>query len=120
MSAGSLKRSGRSARSPHTHPHLTERQQLAVALKESAASFPVSSSVEPPYGGPLRVWVVIVLYLIAGTALPVTVHTQWHGFNPIQAFLAFFLILNSLICLWEISLGLHITYVVTPSDLFEK
>jgi hypothetical protein len=115
MSASSSKRSGRSgARSPHVHPHLTERQQLAVALKESAASSPVSLSVEPPSGGVLRVWVVIALYLIAGTALPVTVHTQRHGFNPIQAVLAFFLILNSLICLWEIALGLQITYVALP------
>ena len=116
MSAVLPKRSSRSAaRSPHVHPHLTERQQLALALKESAGSSPVAHSAKRSPVGFLRVWMVIAIFLVSGTALPVTYHSQRYGFNPIQAALAFFLILNVLICFWEISLGLHIMCVKNDS-----
>jgi hypothetical protein len=112
------KRSSQSAaRSPHAHPYLTERQQLALALKQSADSSPVPVSAKPSTGGFLQVWMVIVTFLVVGTALPVTLHTQRHGFNALQASLAFFLILNILICFWEISLGLHIGCVKKPCML---
>jgi hypothetical protein len=104
-------RSGRSsARSPHAHPFLTERQQLALALKQSAES-PASSTAHTSSGGFLRVWMAIALFLVSGTALSVSAHSQRHGLNTLQASLAFFLVLNILICFWEISLGLHITCV---------
>jgi hypothetical protein len=116
MSAVLQKRSSRSAaRSPHAHPHLTERQQLALALKESADSSPDPHLAKRLPAGFLRIWMVIAIFLVAGTALPVTYHSQRYGFSPLQAALAFFLILNVLICFWEISLGLHIMCVKNNS-----
>jgi hypothetical protein len=109
MPATPSKRSGRpAARSPHMHPDLTEQHLRAVAPKKSAKISPEADHA--PFGF-FRVWMVIALFLIAGTALPVTIHTLQYGFSPLQASLAFFLVLNVLICFWEISLGLHITYV---------
>jgi hypothetical protein len=106
------KRGSRSpARSSHAHPHLTERQQLALALKQSAGSSSVPSASKYSPSGFIRVWMVILVYLVAGTILPVTIHARLHGFNALQAALAFFLVLNVLICFWEISLGIHIMCV---------
>jgi hypothetical protein len=90
-----------STRSPHAHPFLTERQQISLILKESVESPPA------PIGSQ---WMVIAVFLCAGIVLPIYAHTKQFGFSPIQASLAFFLVLNVLICMWEISLGLHITY----------
>lgn len=107
------RRSGRSAaRSPHAHPDLTEQRELAVSSQKSASPTVVSPITVPASGSFLRVWMVIALFLFAGTALSITVHSRFHGFNPLQASLAFFLTLNVLICFWEISLGLHIMYVI--------
>jgi hypothetical protein len=106
------KRGSRSpAPSSYAHPHLTERQQLALALKQSAGSSSAPSASKHSPSGFLRVWMVILVYLVAGTTLPVTIHSRLHGFNPLQAALAFFLVLNVLICFWEISLGIHIMCV---------
>jgi len=42
---------------------------------------------------------------------PFCLYSRRHGFNALQAALAFFLVLNVLICFWEISLGIHIMCV---------
>jgi hypothetical protein len=109
MPSSPSKRSVRSAaRSPHAHPDLIVQHQRAVAFSKSSEPDKITTVLEPDACGFLRVWMVVAFFLIAGTALPVTVHTLRHGFNPLQASLALFLILNVLICMWEISLGLHI------------
>ena len=47
-------------------------------------------------------WVAtfLVLYIVTGSALCIAVHTIRFGFNFNQALLAFFLVINLLICIW--------------------
>jgi len=58
----------------------------------------------------LTVGLFLILYVgIFGISLPMYIHySQWNGINIIQILLAFFLVLNYLISLWEIGLGVHI------------
>lgn len=56
----------------------------------------------------------LVLFIIATFALSVGFHATYHGkqsLNPHYLALAFFLPLNTLICVWEIALGLHIDFI---------
>ena len=54
----------------------------------------------------------LVLFVVFSTSIPLYIHYTVHGtVNLVVACLAFFLPLNSLICLWEIGLGLHINYI---------
>jgi hypothetical protein len=60
----------------------------------------------------LRVFHFIFLYVISSTLVPVYLHLQKHGVvNLFQVLLAFFLGMNFIVCLWEIGLGLHITFI---------
>ena len=60
----------------------------------------------------MRVVVFLVLYVVLGTVLAVYLHWQEHAcVCTTQVALAFFLVLNLLICLWEIGLGLHLSTI---------
>lgn len=60
----------------------------------------------------LTVGLFLVLYVVVSTGVPVYYHLQEHGVvNWIQVCLAFFLPLNSLICIWEISLSVYIKQI---------
>jgi len=60
----------------------------------------------------MTVALVLVLYVLLTTGLPIYYHWQEHGlFNASHAALSFFLPLNILICIWEISLGLNIDFI---------
>lgn len=60
----------------------------------------------------LKVYQVLILYVLGSTGYPVYLHYQQHHvINTLHVLMTFFLTLNSLICLWEISLGLNITYI---------
>lgn len=62
--------------------------------------------------GGLTVGLFLVLYVLASTGVPIYLHTREHGrANLVQGLLAFFLGLNSLICVWEMALGLHISHI---------
>jgi len=62
--------------------------------------------------GGFTVGVFLVLYVLLSTAVPIYLHTREHGrANAVQGLLAFFLGLNSLICIWEMALGLHISHI---------
>ena len=57
----------------------------------------------------MRVWNVILVAVLAGTATPVLLHHQVHGvLSPVQLVLAFFLWLNVIIALWELCLFFRI------------
>jgi len=81
---------------------------MSVRRSRSAPAVrPVSNA-----GGFLNVGVLLVLYVLLSTGVPVYYHwREHHNFNAVQASLAFFLGLNSLICLWEMALGLHISHI---------
>ena len=67
----------------------------------------------------LRVFHVILTFVILGTMVPVFLHYKFNGFFSItQAALAFFLALNTLICLWEIALGKAFTPLLRCCFLF--
>jgi hypothetical protein len=62
--------------------------------------------------GALRVWHVVVVAVIGGTAAPIALHHHHHGvFNAPQMALAFFAWLNAIIALWEICLFLRIDLI---------
>ena len=53
--------------------------------------------------------VVIALYVVIATGVPVVVHHSFHGvMNWTHAALAFFCGLNALIAVWEIALGVSV------------
>jgi len=53
----------------------------------------------------------LVLYVVLSTGIPIYYHSRLFGLNAVHASLSFFLGLNSLICLWEIALGLNISHI---------
>ena len=57
-------------------------------------------------------WVAtfLVLYIVIGSALCIAVHTMRFGFNFNQALLAFFLVINLLICIWYLLYILYTLY----------
>ncbi len=60
----------------------------------------------------MRVYQIVVLAIVLGTAAPVYLHHEVHGVvNVHQVGLAFFLWLNAIIALWEICLYLRIDLV---------
>jgi hypothetical protein len=60
----------------------------------------------------MTVGLFLVLYVVCATGVPIYLHFQEHGvFNLYQVSLAFFLPLNMLICIWEVSLGLNIDHI---------
>ena len=60
----------------------------------------------------LRAFHIILAVVVLGTLVPIYLHYHFNGyFSIVQAALAFFLALNTLICMWEISLGLNITHI---------
>jgi hypothetical protein len=62
--------------------------------------------------GAMRVWNVVLVAVVAGTAVPIALHRHYHGvFNPHQMALAFFAWLNVIIALWEICLFLRIDLI---------
>jgi hypothetical protein len=52
----------------------------------------------------LPVWNWLGLWAVVWVGIPVAVHSAMHGFSGWQAALAFFLAINLMICVWEISL----------------
>jgi hypothetical protein len=56
------------------------------------------------YRAPMRVWQLVVVAVVAGTAVPIALHHHAYGWNVHQAALAFFLWLNVIIALWELCL----------------
>lgn len=52
----------------------------------------------------VRVWQLVLVVVVAGTALPVALHVHAHGWNVHEAALAFFLWLNVIIAGWELCL----------------
>ncbi len=62
-------------------------------------------SARPQPGLRLPVWTWLALWMAAFAGAPIVIHSVSHsGFNGWQALLAFFLAVNLLICVWEISL----------------
>jgi len=60
----------------------------------------------------MRIYQVVVLAVVLGTAAPIALHHQEHGvFNPHQMGLAFFLWLNAIIAFWEICLFFRIDLI---------
>jgi hypothetical protein len=56
-----------------------------------------------------NVGIFLVLYVVISTAVPIWLHSDKYGvINWVQCCLSFFLPLNTIICVWEIALGLHI------------
>jgi hypothetical protein len=96
----------------HTHPH--ERSQ-SCGLESSV--FPhryICSNM-----GFFKVYHFLVLYVLATTGSLVEWHRRTTGAVSVpQVALAFFLSLNVLICLWEISLGWHIRKIKADYDKF--
>ena len=64
-----------------------------------------------PHGSAFRqpVWVWLVFYMLVFVGLALLLHHAIHGVvNGWHAAISFFLAINTMICWWEISLGLHI------------
>ncbi|BCO35994.1 hypothetical protein BMW24_008600 [Mycobacterium heckeshornense] len=61
--------------------------------------------------GFLRVWMVVVAGVAAGTAVPVVLHTSRYGLTTGQLLLALFLWINVLVTFLEISLFLQINLI---------
>lgn len=60
----------------------------------------------------MQVYTFLIVLIVVCTIGPVWLHVIEHGqVSVLQVLLAFFLILNVLICFWEIGLGLHITAI---------
>jgi hypothetical protein len=60
----------------------------------------------------MRVWNVILMTIVIGTALPVVLHYETHHVvNVHHVVLAFFLWMNTIIALWEICLFLRIDLI---------
>ncbi|HHH27830.1 MAG TPA: hypothetical protein ENK57_05735 [Polyangiaceae bacterium] len=60
----------------------------------------------------MRIYQVVVLAVVLGTAAPIALHHQEHGvLNPHQMGLAFFLWLNAIIAFWEICLFFRIDLI---------
>ena len=59
-----------------------------------------------------KIYHFLILFVVITTALPIYFHNVEHDkYNIYHMLLSFFLPLNSLIALWEISLGLNIDYI---------
>ena len=59
----------------------------------------------------IKVYLFLILWVLISTGIPIYYHIEKWGFNWLQACMSFFLGLNFLICLWEVSLGYHITTI---------
>lgn len=69
----------------------------------------------------MRVYLFLITFVVLSTAIPTYVY--YNKFGSISAAhvnLSFFLSLNSLICMWEIALGLHITKISEDYRLLHK
>lgn len=68
-----------------------------------------------------KVYQFLVLYVLVCTGIFSVLHQRAHGgFCLPQVGLAFFLCLNFLICLWEISLGWHIDFIKKECERLHK
>jgi hypothetical protein len=66
-------------------------------------------------------WLFLVAYVLATTGVPIWWHHKVHGVvSPVQACLAFFLGLNAIVCLWEISLFFEIELIAKKNKVYEK
>jgi len=89
------------------------RRQLEADTSVASNAVVVSSYV--------NVGLFLVLYVCISTAVPIYLHIQHHHtFNVPQALLSFFLPLNVLICIWEISLGLNIVHIKGHFEALRK
>lgn len=69
----------------------------------------------------MRVYQFLILYVISTTLCPILLYFHQHAaFSTVHIALSFFLALNLLICLWEISLGLNITKIAADYQLLNK
>lgn len=64
----------------------------------------------------MRVYLFLIGYIVSGTILSIVVHSAFHGFNFNQAVMAFFLVINILICIWEICLSIFIDTIKLEND----
>jgi hypothetical protein len=64
-----------------------------------------------------KVYQFLIIYVVLSTGIAVYYHHKLHNvYNLYQIALAFFLPLNTLICYWEICLGLYITQIKKDYD----
>jgi hypothetical protein len=59
----------------------------------------------------VRIWLIVLVAVVAGTALPIALHVHAHGWNVHEAGLAFFLWLNVIIAGWELCLFARISTI---------
>ena len=84
------------------------RETKKNTMTRTPRQLPAPVAVHPTNSYCLTVASVVVLYVVVGTGVPAYLHSVRHGFSALQVGLAFFLVLNVLICLWEIALGRHV------------
>jgi hypothetical protein len=69
----------------------------------------------------IRIWQLVTLAIVSGTALPIALHHALHGgWNLHQMALAYFLWLNAIIAFWEICLFLRIGAIETDYRRFKE
>ena len=69
----------------------------------------------------MRVYQFLILYVATTTVCPAILYFRHHSaFSTAHIALTFFLNLNFLICLWEISLGLNITKIAVDCQSLTK
>ena len=69
----------------------------------------------------MQIYSFLISYIVSGTCLCILIHSIMHGFNLSQSILAFFLVINILICIWEICLSIYIDTIKAENDkLSEK
>jgi hypothetical protein len=71
---------------------------------EMAARQPAAEEAAKDESFRMPVWSWLTAWAVAFVGIPVAVHTSVHGFSGLQAAIAFFLAINLMICIWEISL----------------
>mmetsp|Transcript_20128 Transcript_20128/g.60831 ORF Transcript_20128/g.60831 Transcript_20128/m.60831 type:complete len:272 (+) Transcript_20128:289-1104(+) len=95
--------------SPSKYAERLRQRKLKALSAEKAKKGPV----EPRGGFGILVAYVIVAYLVGTTYAAVKLHPSA---SLIQAFLAFFLSLNALICFWELALAYRVDLIKKRGD----
>ena len=69
----------------------------------------------------MQVCYFLISYIVSSTILSVLIHSLLYGFNLSQSIIAFFLVINILICIWEICLSIYIDTIKAENNkLLEK
>jgi hypothetical protein len=94
---------------------------MSTRILRSGSASGSSASSSSSSGSLLKVYHVLIIYVLGSTSGCAYLHFSEHGKHSIpQLALAFFLCLNALICLWEIALGWHIDHIKKESVRLEK